>query len=75
VKSTGAGVAAAMLAATSARVISAVVISGEVRSTCRIMSCAAATADVTLSIPHATATAVCLPFRPRHNLSPRLSRI
>src|SRR3984893_5562271 len=75
VRSTGVGFAARILASTSARVISAVVISGEVRSTCRIMSCAAATADVTLSIPHARATAVCLPFRPRHNVSPRLSRI
>ena len=45
-------VAAAITASTSARVISADVISGDVKSMCRIMSCAAAgTADTTLNIP------------------------
>src|SRR5262249_25798064 len=43
-------VAAAMTASTSARVISAAVISGEVRSTCCIMFCAAAGATNTSPI-------------------------
>src|SRR5262249_18286600 len=55
VKSAGwEGVAAAIRASTSARVISADVISADVRSICRIMSCADAVASPNPRAPHAS---------------------